>query len=645
MLTPNKIGKYEVQGQLGTGGMGVVYKGWDASIARGVAIKSVDKTSLAGDELVNALNRFRQEAQAVGRLVHPRIVQIYDYIEDEQGAYIVMELVNGKTLARHLAQEVRYDIAEVGQIILQILDGIGYAHEQGVVHRDLKPSNILINQDGRIKINDFGIAHIESSELTQVGEVLGTPHYMSPEQFLGIPVEAPADLFSVAIMAYELLTGFKPFNGNVATVMHQVLHEQPIVASGINPKLAPSIDRTLQKGLAKKPSERYQTAHDFADDFRAAIAETLGTLSPVAIVPVIRQPSAQGITAAVPEGALLLNAAKLFSKEKSLFKSQLSEQASFPESGSAISLDTSIRKARLLIVDDEERILNALRSMFRQRYHVFCTTDGNKALAFMAKYQMHVIISDQRMPEMLGVELLRRSREICPNSVRILLTGYSDLAAIVGSINDGEIYRFISKPWDNKALQTTVAEAVTIGLELANTKNTAVALPTRMSAGVLVVDPDEDVFRVVRELIGGLCPVRYAATQEDAVQVMHQQEIAVVIADVVAGGDAVTTLLKLLKQENPEILSIVLSKTTDSELVIELINQAQVFRILSKPLNLSLLKTQLHAGLQRYLQFQHTPQLVLNQRVETVETMRESGVAQRILASLKSFRARWLGGN
>lgn len=644
MLTPNKIGKYEIQGQLGTGGMGVVYKGWDASIARGVAIKSVDKTSLAGDELVNALSRFRQEAQAVGRLVHPRIVQIYDYIEDEQGAYIVMELVNGKTLSNSMTTGAHYDIAEVGRIVLQILDGIGYAHEQGVVHRDLKPSNILINQDGRIKINDFGIAHIEASELTKVGEVLGTPQYMSPEQFLGTSVERPSDLFAVAVMAYELLTGCKPFNGTFASVMYQVLNIAPPTVSSLNPLLLTSVDNVIQKALAKKSSDRYQTAGEFAAEFKMAIAETLGHSLSSGLSAVSSMVS-NGTVSTPADAMLSLSAAKILSQETPLETMSARDSSLRSETNSAISLDTSIRKARLLIVDDEERILNALRSMFRQRYHVFCTTDGNKALAFMAKYQMHVIISDQRMPEMLGVELLRRSREICPNSVRILLTGYSDLAAIVGSINDGEIYRFISKPWDNKALQTIVAEAVTIGLELANTKNTAVALPTRMSAGVLVVDPDEDVFRVVRELISGLCPVLYAATQEDALQVMHQQEIAVVIADVAAGGDAVSTLLKLLKQENPEILSIVLSKTADSELVIELINQAQVFRILSKPLNLSLLKTHLHAALQRYLQFQHTPQLVLNQRVETVETMRESGVGQRILASLKSFRARWLGAN
>ena len=171
---------------------------------------------------------------------------------------------------------------------------------------------------------------------------------------------------------------------------------------------------------------------------------------------------------------------------------------------------------------------------------MFTTTDGNKALDFMRKYQVHVIISDQRMPAMPGVELLRRSREVSPRSVRILLTGYSDLAAIVGSINDGEVYRFISKPWDNNDLQTIVAEAVTIALELADTKAAPVELPLKMDAGVLVVDKDEEIFRVARELIGGLCPGGLRSRRRCGARRMQTQEIAVVITDVEAGHEQLT---------------------------------------------------------------------------------------------------------
>jgi DNA-binding NtrC family response regulator len=256
-----------------------------------------------------------------------------------------------------------------------------------------------------------------------------------------------------------------------------------------------------------------------------------------------------------------------------------------------------------------------------------------------------VIISDQRMPAMLGVELLRQSREISPRSVRILLTGYSDLASIVGSVNDGEVYRFISKPWDNNDLQTIVAEAATIALELANTKPAAVAMPKRLQAGVLVVDRDEEIFRVVRELIGDLCPVAYASNLDTALRTMQRQEIAVVITDIEAEHEQLTTMLKLLKQENPQILTIVITTASDSELVIELINQAQIFRFLNKPVSVHLLKGHVHSALQRYLIFRQTPELTREHRVQRTEKMRTSSLGQRILDNTKTLRERWFGSS
>jgi serine/threonine-protein kinase len=621
---PEKIGKYEIQGELGKGAMGTVYKGYDRAIARAVAIKAITKASLPSEELKHVLSRFRHEAQAVGRINHPRIVQIYDYGEDDDIAYIVMEIVNGKTLAQHLAQEVHYDMREAGEIIRQVLDGIGYAHAQGVIHRDMKPSNIMINDDGRIKIGDFGIARIEASELTQVGDVLGTPHYMAPEQFLGGEIDALADLYSVGVMAYELLTGRKPFLGNAATVMQLVLSQPPPDPSRINPKLSPLINRVLQRALAKKCEERYQNAREFADALREAVESTLniGIVTPPPVV---------------PDGAALLNAARLLHLGSAKMSPSVDNVLPVLAGDSTISIDTGVRQARLLFIDDEERILTALKSLFKARYHVFATTDPEKALDFIGKYHIHTIISDQRMPQMQGVELLRRSRDISPRSVRILLTGYSDLTAIVGSINDGEVYRFISKPWDNIELHTIVAEATTIARELADTKASTAALPKRMEAGVLVIDKDESITRVVREVISGRCPVMFAAGLDDALLAMQTHEIAVVVADVETAQQQLTAMLKLLKQENPRILALVITTASDSELVIELINQAQIFRFLNKPVNVKLLKGHLEAALQRYLTYKQAPELTAAHHVEPTEEVRASSLGQRILGSLKSL--------
>jgi eukaryotic-like serine/threonine-protein kinase len=629
MAEPQKIGKYEIQDVLGKGGMGNVYRGFDPAISRAVAIKAIAKTSLGEEELKHIMQRFRHEAQAVGRLVHPRIVQIYDYGEDDGVAYIVMELVNGKTLAQHLQQEVGYEIREIGEIIRQLLDGLGHAHAAGVIHRDVKPANILINNDGRIKVSDFGIARLESSQLTQIGDVLGTPHYMAPEQFIGVDVGLWADLYSVGVIAYELLTGRKPFTGNSATVMHQVLNVAPADPSSHNAKLSAHVDRVLQQALAKKAQDRFQSAREFADAFQEAIESTLKT----GAVPAAAPP---------PDTAVLMNAARLLNTAVPPAAAADTDVASVLQGTSGISIDTGVKQARLLLVDDEERILTALKSLFRQRYHVFTTTDGNKALDFMRKYHVHVIVSDQRMPIMPGVELLRRSQEISRTSVRILLTGYSDLAAIVGSINDGEVYRFISKPWDNSDLQTIVAEAATIGLQLADTKTRVAELPQKMDAGVLVIDSDEEIFRVARELVGALCPVVYAPDAEAALAVMQSREIGVVITDVGAGQGQLTDMLKLLKQENPQILTIVATSASDSELVIELINEAQIFRFLTRPLKVNLLKGHLHAALQRYLTFKQVPELVKAQAVQPAAPVAaSSSFSQRLLGGLKALRGKW----
>jgi serine/threonine-protein kinase len=229
--------------------------------------------------------------------------------------------------------------------------------------------------------------------------------------------------------------------------------------------------------------------------------------------------------------------------------------------------------------------------------------------------------------------------------VRILLTGYSDLASIVGSINDGEVYRFISKPWDNTDLQTIVAEAATIGLQLADTKTPAAALPKKMAAGVLVIDRDEEIYRVARELLGGLCPVVYAADADAAVAVMQAQEIAVVITDVEAGQGQLTEMLKLLKRENPQILTIVATSASDAELVIELINEAQIFRFLNRPVNVKLLKGHLNAALQRYLTYKQVPDLVKAHTVQPAIASPNSSFGQRIRDGIKALRGRWFGAN
>ena len=626
---PKTIGKYEVQGILGRGGMGVVYKAFDPAIHRQVAIKTITKSAMDPSELQYAIARFRHEAQAVGRLTHPRIAAIFDYGEDENIAYIVMELVNGKSLYEHLQNKAKFDLAEIGEIVRQLLDGLGYAHAQGVVHRDIKPSNILINDDGRIKISDFGIAHLDSSSLTQVGEIMGSPGYMSPEQFTGDEPDARSDIYSAGVIAYELLASRKPFIGSNVEIMRQVISERPVNPSQYNPLISAQLDWAAHKALAKKRESRFQTAQEFALAFVQGISASLRTSKATAAEDAAEAPTQRLDSKLVSAARMLagLQAAK-----------PAAESAAAPV---APAFDTAGKKAKLLFVDDEERILNALRSVFRAQYNVFTASSGPEAMEFLKRFRPHVVISDQRMPEMTGVEFLREVKDIAPHTVRILLTGYSDLASIVGSINDGEVFRFISKPWDNTDIQKTISEAAAIALELADTATAPVIVPEKVDYGLLVIDPNQSVFRAASELMAGACPVFHAPDIDRALTLLAEKEIAVIVAELRGGDQKSVAAFKLLKQDHPEILAIVTTEASDSELVIDLINQAQVFRFLNKPLNLKLLVQHIHAALARYQSFRKSPKLLKRHRVAAARAG-DTSVLDQLRERVSSIRS-WLG--
>lgn len=625
---PKNIGKYEVQGVLGRGGMGVVYKAFDPAIHRQVAIKTITKSAMDPSELQYAIARFRHEAQAVGRLTHPRIAAIFDYGEEQDLAYIVMELVNGKSLYEHLQNKAKFELAEIGEIVRQLLDGLGYAHAQGVVHRDIKPSNLLINDDGRIKISDFGIAHLDSSSLTQVGEIMGSPGYMSPEQFTGDEPDARTDIYAAGVIAYELLASRKPFTGSNVEIMRQVIGERPANPSDFNPLISVQLDWATHKAMAKKREDRFQTAREFALAFVQGIAASLRT--------------SKAADEEAPTQRLdpkLVSAARMIAGLQAAKSAQ--PQALAAATPVASAFDTGGKKAKLLFVDDEERILNALRSVFRNQYNVFTASSGPEAMEFLKRFRPHVVISDQRMPEMTGVEFLRQVKDFSPQTVRILLTGYSDLAAIVGSINDGEVFRFISKPWDNTEIQKTISEAAAIALELADMATAPVIVPDKLGSGILVLHREQGVFRAVNELMGSVCPVLHAPDMDRGLEILAEKEIAVIIADIGSGDQTALAAFKLLKQDHPEILAILITEASDSELVIDLINQAQVFRFLSKPLNLKLLQQHVHAALARYQAFRKTPRLLKQHRVAAAKAADASILGQlrgRIL-SVKS----WLG--
>ena len=262
---PTQLGKYRITEVLGEGAMGVVYKGFDPDIQRVVALKTIRQQIDADDDSPGAAaSRFRNEAQAAGRLTHPGIVAVYDFGRDQQIAYIAMEFVEGRSLASYLSAKVRFTDTDIPGIMSQLLDALGHAHDNGVWHRDVKPSNIIMTANGRLKVADFGIARIESTSLTQTHYMVGTPSHMAPEQFLGKPMDRRVDIYGAGVVLYQLLTGRAPFAGTTEALMYKVVNEDPMPPSMVEGADRPGwFDAIIHRALAKRATDRFATAYEF----------------------------------------------------------------------------------------------------------------------------------------------------------------------------------------------------------------------------------------------------------------------------------------------------------------------------------------------------------------------------------------------
>ena len=268
------IGRYLIEGILGEGAMGVVYKGFDTTIRRHVAIKTIHARLLLQSDGEEFLERFRREAQAAGRLVHPNVVTVFEFGHHEDTPYLVLEFIPGREL-RDIMNEGDVPLETTRRIFTQILSGLSVAHTAGIVHRDIKPQNIFVMSDGLTKVGDFGIARIDATGYTRTGIILGTPSYMSPEQFTGGELDQRSDLYAASALLYEMLTGVKVVTGKTITeVMYSVLEKQPPRVNTLVESVPESIAAVVDKGLAKLPDDRYQSAEEFRAAFEAACAES-----------------------------------------------------------------------------------------------------------------------------------------------------------------------------------------------------------------------------------------------------------------------------------------------------------------------------------------------------------------------------------
>lgn len=270
---PTSLGRYQVVEELGRGAMGIVYLGVDPVIARPVAIKVVrESEQMTPAEVEQFQARFRHEAEAAGRLSHPDIVQVYDIGSN----YMVMEFVEGRPLSAVLREGTSFSVRQVVALVQRAADAIDYAHRNGIVHRDIKPGNVMLLGAGGLKVMDFGVARLDTSNLTAAGSVIGSVRYMAPEQMMGEKVDGRADVFSLAAVAYELLTAEPPFPGDTITdVVSRVVRGAHVPPCAVESRLPPACDNVFARAFAKRPVDRHARALDFARDLAEAARPAL----------------------------------------------------------------------------------------------------------------------------------------------------------------------------------------------------------------------------------------------------------------------------------------------------------------------------------------------------------------------------------
>ena len=478
-----KIGKYVVMGELGRGASCTVFSTLDPDVGRQVAVKRVEKAKASPADV----ERLQREAQVGGRLHHGNIAAVYEYSEDAETAWLAMEMVEAKSLARHLADGYRAPPDSVPDLAVELLEALQHAHARGVTHGDVRPENVLVSSAG-VKLIGF----------TGEGDEAG-------------------DVRAAAIMLKEVFAKAPP-----------VLDAPP-----------------------------------------ATVAELLEAL----------QPKGKG-------------------RLETLRRAMKAAPAPF---------STPLKRPAVLFVDDEPRVLHALAALFQGPYEVETAQSGAQALELMQKRRFLAIVSDQRMPGMSGVELLREARTRMPSAVRILLTGYADFGAVVSSVNESEIFRYITKPWQQAELEAILAEAIEVGIAVEAAE--AGHRHYERASGHVVVLGQPALARSVRELSLGALRVHEAYDEDAVLEILSVEDIGVVVSEVRAGVREPDALLHVIKKASPHTQLIAISEVADLDLAIRLINEARIHRYLDAPVNLSLLQQAVMSGLERYARLEAAPGL------------------------------------
>lgn len=429
-----QLGEFNVLEQLGEGGMGCVYRGYQPSLDREVAIKVLSE-KIAENETFVA--RFQREARAAASLVHPNVIQIFSIGQEEDTHYFAMEYVRGQDLAQHLMEGRTFSLAESVEITMQVVQALCAASEVGLVHRDIKPSNIMMTDRGMVKITDFGLAKTTDSNLTDVGTIVGTANYMSPEQGMGKPLDGRSDIYSLGIVFYELVTGRPPFLADApAAVLYKHAYEEPTPPSRINPDLSPELDALILRMIAKDPADRFPTPDELLAGLRALHVELAG--SPLAL------PVGSGTAPSRVEPAPSACAAT--DTEKTLI------------------VDAEAQPVRTaLIADDVASVRSYLSAVLTEKqFRVLEAPDGESAVQQAVAEQPDLVLLDLDLPKLNGLQVLAELDRRSVDSAVIVISGNSEPAVVEQAMRHA-ISGYLAKPVNIHELRSRIDEALQQG--------------------------------------------------------------------------------------------------------------------------------------------------------------------------------------
>ncbi len=407
-------GRYRIDGKVGDGGMAVVYRGWDTVLNRVVAVKVLREQYASNMQF---LRRFQREAQSVARLAHPNIVSVYDVGRDGETWFIVMELIDGADLAAFIRERAPFTVAATTEIMAQVMSALDYAHMRGLVHRDLKPHNILIDSRGTAKVVDFGIAKdVNDVAITDLGTLLGTVAYISPEQATGVSITTASDIYSAGVIVYEMLTGRLPFTGTTGvSVAIQHVHNAPPPPTIFNVKIPHAVETVVLKAMAKVPECRYLSGAELVAALRRAATE----------LPSAPASQSGGGIATAPRS---------------------------PETSAVPVMPKT--PIRVLVVEDEADIRRLIEIKLKASgFAVLTAADGKEGIAKALDERPEIMLCDVMMPGKDGYAVVREVRQRLGENapVILMLTARGEQADMVRGLNSGAD-DYIVKPFNPQDL-------------------------------------------------------------------------------------------------------------------------------------------------------------------------------------------------